>query len=127
MPGESILIVDDNPINLKLVKVLLSIEGYQIYTAGDAKEAKDVLSRTQPKLILMDIQLPGIDGLELTRQLKRDPKYKDIIILAITAYAMKGDKEKALAAGCDGYIAKPIDTETFPKVIADFISQSKLI
>ena len=129
MTGEPILIVDDNLINLKLAKILLSIEGYEIRTATDAKEALNILETFKPKLILMDIQLPEIDGLELTRQLKADQRYKNIIILALTAYAMKGDKEKALQAGCDGYIAKPIDTEAMPKMIADFLknasSQSK--
>ena len=129
MTGEPILIVDDNLINLKLAKILLSIEGYEIRTAMDAKEALNILETFKPKLILMDIQLPEIDGLELTRQLKADQRYKNIIILALTAYAMKGDKEKALQAGCDGYIAKPIDTEALPKMIADFLknasSQSK--
>lgn len=123
MAGEPILIVDDNQINLKLAKILLSVEGYEIRTASNAQEAQEVLKTFAPRLILMDIQMPGMDGLELTRLLKADPKYKDIIIVAITAYAMKGDKEKALAAGCDGYIAKPIDTKTFPDVIASYLQQ----
>lgn len=122
MAGESIMIIDDNPINLKLEKILLTVEGYDIRTATDAEEALTVLASFKPKLILMDLQLPGMTGLELTQKLKSDMKYKDIIILAVTAYAMKGDKEKALAAGCDGYIAKPIDTKSLPNVIANYLN-----
>lgn len=118
MAGEPVLIVDDNPVNLKLTKVLLSKEGYQVQTAGDAEEALKLLATFKPRLVLMDIQLPGMDGLELTRLLKSKPETKDIIVLALTAYAMKGDEEKARAAGCDGYITKPIDTQGLPAVIA---------
>jgi len=110
MPAKSILIVDDNPVNLKLIRVLLAGEGYDVHTAGDADGALRVLKNSSPQLILMDVQLPGIDGLELTRRLKADPATRAIKILGLTAYAMKGDREKILAAGCDGYIAKPIDT-----------------
>lgn len=125
MAGEPILIIDDNPINLKLEKILLSVEGYEIRTATDAEEALNLLEAFTPRLILMDLQLPGMSGLELTTKLKANPKYRDIVILAITAYAMKGDKEKALAAGCDGYISKPIDTKTLPSVIANYLLQKK--
>jgi CheY-like chemotaxis protein len=118
MPGEPILIVDDNPQNLKLARVLLVGEGYEVRTATDAEEALKTLESFAPRLILMDLQLPGMDGLELTRRLKADPARKGIIVVAITAYAMKGDQEKALAAGCDDYIAKPIDTDGVPKLIA---------
>lgn len=125
MAGEPILIIDDNPINLKLEKILLVVEGYEVHTATDAEEALNLLKVFQPRLILMDIQLPGMSGLELTTRLKVDPRYQNIIILALTAYAMKGDKEKALAAGCDGYIAKPIDTKTLPGIIANYLLQKK--
>lgn len=118
MPGETVLIVDDNVANLKLVRVLLQGEGYEVRTAADAEEALRLLSEFRPRVILMDIQLPGMDGLELTRRLKSDDATKGIIILALTAYAMKGDEEKALEAGCDGYIAKPINVDSLPRVIA---------
>ncbi len=121
MAGESILIVDDNPMNLKLIRVLLSGEGYDVRVAGDAAEALAVLKAFTPKLILMDIQLPGIDGLELTRRLKATPATRDVIILALTAYAMKGDAERMVEAGCDGYIAKPIDTREFPGTLARYL------
>jgi CheY-like chemotaxis protein len=119
--GEPILIVDDNAVNLKLVKVLLVKEGYQVRTAGDAEEALKSIGALKPRLILMDIQLPGMDGLTLTRQLKNDPATKDIRVVALTAYAMKGDEEKARAAGCDGYVTKPIDTQTLPGQIAEYL------
>lgn len=122
MANERILIVDDNPTNLKLLRVLMSVEGYEVRTVMDAIEALKVLQDFQPALILMDLQLPGMDGLELTRQLKANPKYQNITILAVTAYAMKGDNEKALAAGCDGYVSKPIDTKQLPGVIADYLA-----
>src|SRR5215470_14805989 len=110
MSGDPILIVDDNPTNLKLMRVLLGKEDYEIRTAETAEEALGLLDSFQPKLILMDIQLPGMDGLELTRRLKASPKTHNVIILAVTSYAMKTDQERALAAGCDGYVTKPIDT-----------------
>jgi two-component system, cell cycle response regulator DivK len=113
-----VLVVDDNPVNLKLTRVLLTSEGYTVRTAGDAEEALQVLETLTPRVILMDIQLPGIDGLELTRRLKRDPIRKDIVIIALTAYAMKGDEERARAAGFDGYITKPIDPTTLPELVA---------
>jgi CheY-like chemotaxis protein len=124
MSGEPILIVDDNPINLKLVRVLLKGEGYEVRTAEDAAEANAVLGEFQPRLILMDIQLPGVDGLELSRRLKADPATSGIMIVALTAYAMKGDEGRALAAGCDGYIAKPIDTRTLPRQIAEWLDRA---
>jgi two-component system cell cycle response regulator DivK len=123
MAAESILIVDDNPINLKLARVLLMNEGYEVKTAPDAEEALKIIENFKPRLILMDIQLPGMDGLELTRRLKSAPETKDILVLALTAYAMKGDDEKAKAAGCDGYITKPINTQTFPGVIAEMLTK----
>ena len=124
MREKTILIVDDNPMNMKLVRVLLTGEGYDVRTAGDAVEALAVLKQWHPSLILMDIQLPGIDGLELTRRLKADPGTHQIIIIGLTAYAMKGDQERILAAGCDAYIAKPIDTRTLPRVIATLIEKN---
>jgi len=121
MSGEPILIVDDNSTNLKLVRILLASEGYDVRTAADAEEALNVLKEFYPRLILMDVQLPGIDGLELTRRLKSDPATRDITILGLTAYAMKGDKERIIAAGCDGYVPKPIDTRTLPELVAGYL------
>lgn len=116
--SDRILIVDDNPTNMKLVAYLVRAHGYEVATASDAETALVAIEEQSPKLILMDVQLPGIDGLELTRRLKADPATKDIIIVAVTAYAMKGDQERALAAGCDDYVTKPIDTRALPTTIA---------
>ena len=124
MKQRNVLIVDDNPMNMKLVRVLMTGEGYEVRTAADALEALDILKEWRPLLILMDIQLPGIDGLELTRRLKADSATDQIIIIGLTAYAMKGDEERILAAGCDAYIAKPIDTRTLPGIIATLIEKS---
>jgi CheY-like chemotaxis protein len=116
--GEPILVVDDNAQNLKLARVLLRAEGYDVRTAVDAEEALVLLESFTPRLILVDLQLPGMDGLELTRRLKAAPARRGFVIIAVTAYAMKGDHEKALAAGCDGYLAKPIDTDALSATIA---------
>jgi two-component system cell cycle response regulator DivK len=118
MPGETILIVDDNEMNLRLLSMLLLKRGYAVQTASDGEEALVRVRAAKPALILMDLQLPGIDGLQLTRELKGDPALRDIIVIAVTSYAMKGDREKALAAGCDGYATKPIDTRALPMEIA---------
>lgn len=121
MANKTIFIVDDHPVNLELVKVLMVLEGYEVHTAADAETALLLLADLRPDLILMDIQLPGMDGFELARRLKADPVHKHVRIIALTAYAMKGDEVKALAAGCDGYLSKPIDTRTFPKMVATFL------
>ena len=118
MGAERILIVDDNPTNLKLVTFLMQQHGYDVATATDAIAALASISTTRPALILMDVQLPGIDGLELTRRLKADPATTHIVIIAVTAYAMKGDEARALAAGCDAYVSKPIDTRVLPEIVA---------
>jgi two-component system cell cycle response regulator DivK len=121
MSGEAILIVDDNVMNLKLIRVLLTGEGYDVRVAADAAEAMTVLRTFNPRMILMDIQLPGIDGLELTRRLKAAPETRNVIVVALTAYAMRGDAERMVEAGCDGYIAKPIDTREFPATVARYL------
>lgn len=125
MPNDPVLVVDDNAQNLKLVRVLLVSEGYEVRTAVDAEEALKVLETFTPALILMDLQLPGMDGLELTRRLKADPERRRISIIALTAYAMKGDELKAFNAGCDGYIAKPIDIEELPKTLRAHLARWK--
>jgi len=127
MAGERILIVDDNAINLKLVAYLMKANGYTVETALDAESAIESIRANHPDVILMDIQLPGIDGLELTRRLKADPRTRDIVIVAVTAYAMKGDQAKALAAGCDDYITKPIDTRTLPETIAKHLAKREVV
>jgi CheY-like chemotaxis protein len=119
--GQRILVVDDNVANAALISFLLTTHGYDVRSAADAAEALALVDAFAPHLILMDVQLPGMDGLSLTRKLKADAKTRDILIVAVTAYAMKGDDERARAAGCDGYVSKPIDTRTLPGVVADFL------
>ena len=123
MSGDRILIVDDNATNLKLVAYLMKAHGYVVDTALDAESAIEAIRVHRPDVILMDIQLPGIDGLELTRRLKGEPATHDIVIIAVTAYAMKGDQAKALEAGCDDYITKPIDTRALPDTIARHLAK----
>jgi CheY-like chemotaxis protein len=127
MAGERILIVDDNATNLKLVAYLMKANGYAVDTALEAQAALSAIARNHPDVILMDIQLPGIDGLELTRRLKADPATHGIVIIAVTAYAMKGDQDKALAAGCDDYITKPIDTRALPETIARHLAKRAVV
>ena len=122
MSGATILVVDDHPTNLKLCKVMLSVDGYEVHTAADAEEALAMLDSVRPRLILMDLQLPGLDGLELTRRLKADPATREIVVVALTAYAMQGDEQKALDAGCDGYIAKPIDSRILATTVARYLA-----
>ena len=121
MAGEPILIVDDTPVNLKLTRILLVNEGYKVLTAASAEEALELLRSYRPRLILADIQLPGMDGLEMTRLIKQDEKTRDIAVVALTAFAMKGDEQKAIEAGCDGYITKPIDTRTLGERIREVL------
>jgi CheY-like chemotaxis protein len=116
-----IMIVDDNPANLKLAGDLLEGEGFDICRCINAKATLDALHTFHPALILMDISLPVMDGLQLTQKIKSDERNNDIRIVALTASAMKGDKERILAAGCDGYIAKPIDTRKFKEQISPFL------
>jgi two-component system, cell cycle response regulator DivK len=119
--GDPILVVDDNAVNATLLCYLLMEEGYDVRSASDAREVLATLEQFQPKLIMMDLQLPGMDGLELTRQLKADPRRRHTIIVALTAYAMKGDEERAREAGCDAYVTKPIDTRTLPRLVAKLV------
>jgi CheY-like chemotaxis protein len=116
-----ILIVDDNPANLRLATDVLEDAGCDIHQAVDAEQALAMLSKLQPDLIVMDIALPGMDGLTLTRKLKADPRLKDVPIVAVTASAMKGDDKKALAAGCHAYVTKPIDTRRFAQTILAYL------
>jgi CheY-like chemotaxis protein len=120
-----VLIVDDNALNLQLLSFLLAAHGYEIRTAEDAPSAERVLSEVLPHIILMDVCLPGTDGLTLTRKLKSDPRTKGILIVAVTASAMKGDEETARAAGCDDYVSKPVDTRAFPGRIEKLLAAHK--
>jgi CheY-like chemotaxis protein len=122
MTSSRILVIEDNESNLRLVTFLLSSQGYEVRTAANAIEALKVLDDFHPDLILIDLGLPGMDGYQLTRRLKTAPATRDITIVALTAFAMRGDEEKALAAGCDGYLTKPIDTRSFRQRVAEFLA-----
>jgi CheY-like chemotaxis protein len=121
MAGEPILIVDDTPVNRKLTRILLVNEGYKVMTASSAEEALDLLHSYRPDLVLADIQLPGMDGLEMTRRIKQNEHTRDITVIALTAFAMKDDERRAIEAGCDGYITRPIDTRTLGARIRQYL------
>jgi len=118
---EKILIVEDNPQSMILFEMLLRTKGYTLLEATDGEEALDIATRERPDLILMDIQLPKMSGLEVTRRLKRMPAFSHIPIIALTAYAMKGDKEKFINAGCDAYLSKPVNTRELPEVVSEIL------
>ena len=124
MSAPRVLIVDDNEMNVELAKFVLETDGFDVESAVDAIEALERIPEFLPDLILMDIQMPGMDGLELTRLLKADPARKGILIVAFTAYAMRGDEARMRAAGCDGYLSKPIDAPTFAARVRSFLTNS---
>lgn len=121
MSAPRVLIVDDNAMNATVAQVVLSADGFDIESAADADEAVQKIDLFRPDLILMDIQLPGVDGLELTRRLKAAPSTQHIVIVAFTAFAMRGDAEKMRAAGCDSYVSKPIDVNKFAAQIRSLL------
>jgi len=121
MAKEPILIVDDNLMNLKLAKRLLELEEYHVLTARNAEETLELLKFYRPRLILMDYGLPEVDGVELTRKVRNDPKNRDILILMVTSYDQHGDEAKSKEAGCDGYLHKPLDTQKLPEIIAGYL------
>jgi len=122
MAGEKILLIEDNAVNRDLTEFLLESQGYQVREAVSAEEAFGLLKSERPDLIVMDIQLPGMDGLEALRRLKENPLTRNIPVVAVTSYAMKGDRESAAAAGCAGYVTKPIDKTIFLREIAAHLS-----
>lgn len=117
MSASKVLVVEDNETNMELASVLLKVAGYEVLKAWTAEEGIQMAKAELPGLILMDISLPGMDGLSATRVLKGDPHTRDIPVVALTAHAMKGDEAKAFQAGCCGYLTKPIDTRTFAKKV----------
>ena len=122
---KKILIVEDDPRSLKMLRILLRPYGYSLLEATDGEEALKVARSDKPDLIIMDLRLPKVSGLEVTRQLRQMSDFSHIAIIAITAYAMKGDKEKAISAGCDAYLAKPINTRELPGLITEMLLQRK--
>jgi CheY-like chemotaxis protein len=118
-----VLVVEDNPANQLLAAAVLELEGIEVQMAGTPSEAIELVKLRLPALILMDLQLPGRNGLDLARQFKDDPRTAAIPIVALTANAMNGDREASLSAGCDGYISKPIDTRTFGALVRKFLPE----
>ncbi|MEO6096296.1 MAG: response regulator [Fibrobacteria bacterium] len=126
MPGAHgtpmrILVVDDNLVNLKLASELMECEGYLVDRAVNADDAMEAIARNRPDLILMDLALPGMDGLELTRHIRGQEATRGILVVALTAFAMKRDEDRAMEAGCDAYIIKPIDTRKLPALLAGLL------
>jgi CheY-like chemotaxis protein len=126
MEQKTVLVVEDNEMNMKLVRTLLQLGRYQVLEAVDAETGIELAREHQPDLILMDIQLPGMDGLSATRVIKEDAAFKDIPVVALTSYAMQADEEKAMEAGCTGYLAKPIDTRSFLETVSQFLKHDDL-
>jgi two-component system cell cycle response regulator DivK len=118
--GQKVLLVENNPANMTLATFLLQSAGYEVITATDAETGVSLARAKRPALILMDIQLPGMDGLEATAQLRADESTRAIPVIALTALAMKGDEERIRAAGCNGYIAKPLDYKSFLATVAGY-------
>ena len=115
---ERLLVVEDNPINLELARDILEVHGYEVFSAMTGPEGYALARALRPDLILMDIQLPGRDGLSVTRDLKADPDTRDIPVVAVTAFAMEGDRGRILQAGCDGYLSKPLHSWTLLEEVA---------
>lgn len=119
---KTIMVVEDNELNMKLFNDLLEAYGYKVVQTRDGREAVKLARETKPDLILMDIQLPEVSGLDVTRWLKEDAELKKIPVIAVTAFAMKGDEEKIRAGGCEDYIAKPISVQHFIETIKRFVN-----
>ncbi len=122
--NKTVMIVEDNDLNMKLFNDLLESQGYLTIQTANGMEALDLARAHHPDLILMDIQLPEISGLEVTKWLKEDEELRDIPVVAVTAFAMKGDEERILAGGCEGYISKPISVPHFLETIASYIGKA---
>ncbi len=122
--ASTILYIEDNPLNMRLVRKILNHMGYQMIEAMDGLTGLEMARTDRPDLILMDVNLPDIDGLEVTRQLKAIPNLRHIPVIALTANAMHGDREHCLAAGCDGYIAKPVARQELRNVVEHYLSKS---
>ncbi len=123
MLKEKILVVEDNTQNMRLTEMTLGAMGYILLKATDGEEALDMALTERPDLIIMDMQLPKLSGLEVTRRFRQLPEFSHVPILALTAYAMKGDREKFLEIGCDAYLSKPISTRELPEIIAEMLRQ----
>ena len=126
MSAKSVLVVEDKELNRKVVRIVLESKGYEMLEATTAEETLRILNAKTPDLILMDIALPGgVDGENLTKQIKTDPRWRHVPILALTAAAMKGDRERLIQAGCDDYISKPIDTRVLVNLVGRYAGESE--
>ena len=125
MSAEKILIVEDNPLNMRLMRMTLRGKGYTLIEARNGEEALDKAVKEKPDLIIMDMQLPTISGVEATQRLRKIPELSRIPVIAVTAYAMKGDQEKFIEAGCDAYLSKPINTRELSGFIENMLKQRK--
>ena len=125
MSAEKILIVEDNPLNMRLMRMTLRGKEYTLIEASNGEEALDKAVKEKPDLIIMDMQLPTISGVEATQRLRKIPELSRILVIAVTAYAMKGDQEKFIEAGCDAYLSKPINTRELPGFIENMLKQRK--
>lgn len=125
MPGQRILVVEDNPLNLKLVRDVLTAYGYEVVEAHTGEEGVQLAGSCSPDLVLMDLQLPGIDGYEALRLLRQDPRLGSVPVVAVTAFAMKEDRERTAREGFDGYLGKPISVRALPTQVSDFLSNGR--
>lgn len=126
MSAARVLVVDDNAMNVELVTFILEHDGFVVAAASNPREVLASVARFEPELVLMDIQLPDVDGLSLTRQLKADRALRHIPVVALTAYAMRGDEAKMYAAGCDGYISKPIEVASFAATVRAYLGTARV-
>jgi CheY-like chemotaxis protein len=125
MAGEAILVVDDEPTYLRLMRALLHVDGYEVRTAADAEQALEVLKTFRPQLTLMDIQLPRMNGLDLTRRLKANPATSELTIVAFSGWASPDAEQEAFDAGCDGYIAKPVAPDILKQLVAKYLKRAQ--
>ncbi len=125
MSGDRILVVEDNPLNLKLVRDVLTAVGYDVVAAQSGEEGVALAGSCDPDLVLMDLQLPGIDGFEALRLLRQDPRLGGVPVVALTAFAMREDRERTARAGFDGYLSKPISVRELPSQVDDFLSNGR--
>ena len=125
MSGRRILVVEDNPLNLKLVRDVLTASGYDVVEAGTGEDGVSLALEAAPDLVLMDLQLPGIDGYEALRLIREDPRLGALPVVALTAFAMREDRERTARAGFDGYLSKPISVRDLPAQVGDFLGNGR--
>ena len=125
MPGHRILVVEDNPLNLKLVRDVLTASGYEVVEAETGEDGVSLAADCEPDLVLMDLQLPGIDGYEALRLIREDPRTGAVPVVALTAFAMREDRERTARAGFDGYLSKPISVRELPSQVGEFLDDGR--